>query len=699
MPLSPTDFYAYSRATGAPVADTPEERARQAPDVYAFRQSQLQAPQQSDQGGFNVLDALGKTALAAGALASGHGLYSRLRGKGLGQAAEGAAESQAAARSAQAAKTTAQVRETVQKAATSRPIPSSPPPQRIVEQTITEAKPNLGVKLVDLGSISRVTTPESLPAVKIANAPVQDPWHGAATVPSAQSFLTSAVQPSEAILDRLVADSEHQTAANITRQHLGETMVDQHNAETVQNSYQSVSAVNSSEDQMTGRVKHLLQQNPHMDMSQVELMENMAEYSHLQGMEQPAPIETVAVQLTGHTAKTQDQSATEKAQQFLSQKRAELAAQGMTPGRIEHALMQGPEGTRIKQGAELYAATGTPSTLELLSNTPSLPLTVQPKTLVAAGTEALETDVPTGALYKVFEPRDPNIGGLIHADIYHTNGISNAADKLASTPTHIDNPAYTSLVEQTNMAQHAMKQGDSMAAVIFNRNRAAFRNGQAPPALIPNPEHIDLQNEIAYHTQAREEVRNRQAAKELDVQRFPNKMAVQQMQEGTRAFAELDPSTGEIKPGTLELRPGRQSVPVNTVAKTATGTAIRGRIGAVETQSELNPESLRYSRDVVGGTYVPADTFKGQTYNAIPTVWDPSIHSIKQRTPEGLVYSEESMVRPTATQGKSFSTRPASPPNVARQSVELSEQVRRAYAEGGKAKAQALLESVKQGLM
>ena len=117
MPLSPTDFYAYSRATGAPVAETPEERARQAPDVYAFRQMQLQAPQQSDQGGFNVLDALGKTALAAGAIAGGLGLYGRFRGKGLGQAVESTVESRAAARAAQVAQKTPEVRQTLQKAA------------------------------------------------------------------------------------------------------------------------------------------------------------------------------------------------------------------------------------------------------------------------------------------------------------------------------------------------------------------------------------------------------------------------------------------------------------------------------------------------------------------------------------------------------------------------------------------------------
>ena len=276
MPLSPTDFYAYSRATGAPVADTPEERARQAPDVYAFRQSQLQAPQQYDQGGFNVLDALGKTALAAGALAGGLGLYGRFRGKGLGQAVEGAAVD---ARAAQAAKVAPDVQKVVRTAAAAGPVPSSPPLQRVVAQVVTEAKPNLGVKMVDLGFVSRAATPESLPTVKISSAPAQDLWQGAATTPNSQSFLTKALQPSEEILDRLAADYEHKTAQNITGQHLGETLVDQHNTEAIQHSYQSASAMGSAEDQVTGRSIHALQQNPQVDMSQVEATSGFKAFS------------------------------------------------------------------------------------------------------------------------------------------------------------------------------------------------------------------------------------------------------------------------------------------------------------------------------------------------------------------------------------------------------------------------------------
>ena len=65
MALSPADFYAYSRATGAPIPEDPQERADMAPEVLEFRRNQLKAPQQES----NPLNALGAAALGLGALA------------------------------------------------------------------------------------------------------------------------------------------------------------------------------------------------------------------------------------------------------------------------------------------------------------------------------------------------------------------------------------------------------------------------------------------------------------------------------------------------------------------------------------------------------------------------------------------------------------------------------------------------------
>ena len=67
MALAPADFYAYSRATGVPVPENPEERAALTPEVLEFRRNQLRAPQQES----NPLAALGAAALGIGALAGG----------------------------------------------------------------------------------------------------------------------------------------------------------------------------------------------------------------------------------------------------------------------------------------------------------------------------------------------------------------------------------------------------------------------------------------------------------------------------------------------------------------------------------------------------------------------------------------------------------------------------------------------------
>lgn len=590
MALSQADFYAYSRATGAPVPQDPEEQARMAPAVLEFRRNQLRAPRQEENDGFDIGDLLGVGALAAGVGAGAYGLRRGLAGRG-------------------------------------RITVFDPPPVTKVTPE-TAARAQAAPDIANYGAVGNLQRNLNPPPSKKA-APPQD----LTSVQAKESFGVA---------------------------------------------QQQQNAVNASEDQMTGRMKHALQQNPRLDMSQVEGLENIAELNYRSDVVQDEPINIAAVQTTGRVPNDQAEASKVSAQNFLQQRRAELAAQGLSPGRIEKQLLQGPEGTRIKQGVELYAATGTPSTLELLSETPSLPLVVQPKTLVSVGEESLEADIPTGALYKPFAPRDTEDGSLVYADIYHTNAISSAADKLANTPAYLENPEYNALVEQTNMAQYAMKQGDDVAASIFNRNRELLRSNQAPARLIPNPEHIDLQRDIEYNAYAREDVRNKQAAKQLDVERFPNLMALQKMQEGTRAFAEINPATGEIKAETLELRPGRYSVPAGTIDKTAMGTTLRGRTGAVEMEDDLDLESLRYSNESAGGTYRPTDSLEGQTYTANPVIWDPRIHSPKQRTPEGYVYSDEAMSRPTATQGKSFSTRPSVSPEAALQSVMVSEQMRKA---------------------
>lgn len=67
MALSPADFAAYSRATGTPYPEDPEERAELAPEVLEFRRNQLRGPQEES----NLPGILGAVAAGLGVLGAG----------------------------------------------------------------------------------------------------------------------------------------------------------------------------------------------------------------------------------------------------------------------------------------------------------------------------------------------------------------------------------------------------------------------------------------------------------------------------------------------------------------------------------------------------------------------------------------------------------------------------------------------------
>jgi len=81
MALAPADFYAYSRATGVPVPENPEERAALAPEVLEFRRNQLKGPESEGVDPLSVGIGLGLA--AAGAGAGAYGIRSLLKGRDL----------------------------------------------------------------------------------------------------------------------------------------------------------------------------------------------------------------------------------------------------------------------------------------------------------------------------------------------------------------------------------------------------------------------------------------------------------------------------------------------------------------------------------------------------------------------------------------------------------------------------------------
>jgi len=490
-----------------------------------------------------------------------------------------------------------------------------------------------------------------------------------------------------------------------------DSLVDQHRSNLIGQVDHFANAANSAEDQATGRVKRALQRNEDENLAAVEMAEDAVDTQIARAAQSDptvasvseidAAINQVADGLPDGRPVDQAEGVVVSAGAFaqkqmmqtrMNQLRSELSQQGYRGLALEKELASR---TNIKQASELYASTGDPSVLSLASTTPSLPLSVKPKTNLQLGqskASIIDEDVPTSAFYESFKQRDIESGSLVNADIYYTNKISNLSAKLEGAPPIIDNPDYVNFIEQTNMAMAAMRKGDPTAATIFNRNKALLTEGKAPSPTIVNPEHQSLQNQLTYAEQARAGIREKQGALQLQGERFPTLQKVVSTGEGGRLFGEIDPATGEIIPESLEIRGGRFSLPGGTVSSTATGRAIRGRVGAegtvagptpgifepaaVVTESTFKPETARYRGETGRGTYEAADAGKGLEYEAQPVRWDPNIHAPEQRTPEGFVYSEEALVKPSQPLGveRNIGLKKA-PMSVAKPSVELSQEI------------------------
>ena len=178
----------------------------------------------------------------------------------------------------------------------------------------------------------------------------------------------------------------------------------------------------------------------------------------------------------------------------------------------------------------------------------------------------------------------------------------------------------------------------------------------------------------------RGEARNIIEKQKRDIAQFPSVYKVTDLQEGVRAFYQQTPE-GQIIPETLEVRSGRKAVPAGIVEKPASGSSIRGLGGAVEMESYIPVErelASTAAAEMAMGPKIGMDPQRREAMVSSPVRWDPSLHSPAQRTPEGFVYTEQAMRKPSAPIGtETFRGAVKSPPPIARQSVDVSETIRR----------------------
>ena len=322
MALSPTDFYAYSRATGTPFPEDPEERAQLAPEVLEFRRNQLKVPEQSPDYGAIA----GLTVAGLGLAAGGVGLVRMLKGRTL----QGLAKN--VNKQAQAAEPVVQnvvktgvpvVRTNLEAVQPSKVVDQSPQQNTLVARDRAQ-------ELIDeyIGNIN-LEQKEFAPQTK------SEQMQQLAELNRQRGFANRAIKSKgEQVLAEIQNEAKPFNLAYIESTGAkAPDLTSIQQAETPQIAAQQQAAIESGEDQITGRIKHRLQQNENLDTSQIEIMEEIAEQQYRIGMEQEDPTLPRVVS---------SQEFADLAKQEMINRRQALQASGLRPGteRFERALAQ-----------------------------------------------------------------------------------------------------------------------------------------------------------------------------------------------------------------------------------------------------------------------------------------------------------------------------------------------------------------------
>ena len=516
MALSPADFYAYSRATGAPIPEDPQERADMAPEVLEFRRNQLKAPQQES----NPLNALGAAALGLGALA-GLGFGARRLMRREPTIPQGPRKSATAGvRQVDLADLQGAVRRVAAEPAPSTPPPASRIPSRSVMPTDEEA---FSQYTRQLRAELPEPTAEELDFPSAASRAYGVGYRERQTEPGYRSAALAAFDkkypPSPELQAARRATAQQDLIDASLRLQAGDaSLTDIQKTQTPVNADQFINAVESGEDQTTGRV-----------LKQVNIADPWGESTI-----SPSAIND---QQALPTLSALEASPQEQAQQFLQSRFEELGA--TIPGRYrrERAMGQDPA---IAEAIELYASTGDPGVLSRLSATPSSPLTVTPRVQTAF----LEAEVPTGKFYEV-TPRTEFVGDLEGKDIALTNQISSLGAKQQSILGRLQE--IDEIEPQLRVAMANEPEGGGYYSRMFGQLMAEKQNLPAPESF-----NVDIGDALAERSFVRAQIKSQED--------LGPKYKLSERQEGVRPFYELDPSSGEPIAETLEIRGGRPSV-------------------------------------------------------------------------------------------------------------------------------------------
>jgi hypothetical protein len=663
-----------------------------APDVLEFRRNQLKAPEgelvvaglrgfgpyknvnpaeleqrrqellnQDKREESNPLGALGAAAAAVGALA-GLGFGARALMRRGQQIPKGPAKS---ATAGVRQVNLADMEQAVRRVA-AEPAPSTPPPapSKVVARSVMPTEEEAFAKYArELGEAIPEPTAEELNFPPAQYRTYGVGYRERAAEPGYRSNALAAFEkrypPSpEVQAARRAAAQEDLLSAAARLQTNTETLTDIQKVQAVSNADQFINAVESGEDQTTGRLIQKLNIADPWGQSTIP----------------PSAVNDQQPTLLLPAAAV---SPREKAQEFLQSRFEELGA--TIPGRYrrERAMGQDPA---IAEAMELYASTGDPAVLSRLSAAPSSPLSVVPR----VQTELREKEeIPTGMFFKP-TGQGEFIDDLFEKDIALTNKISSLGAEKQNILNRLEE--IDQLEPQLRFAAaDEPGQGGYYTRML---NKMMFERQSLNPDVI----NADLGDAIAQRDFVRSQMES--------LESLGSKYKMISRQEGVRPFFEVDPVTNEPIAETLELRSGRPTI--DTERKGGGGrniaefTAGAGNVTAEAVREILQGGQKTRVRDFdieTGGLPEVFESDRSQTGRSIGIYGiEPRNEPIADPTlrPTVLQREETKMaIRRKPQEGEALKTyieevrrAKAATPETKRRSLEVSEALRRATIEG-----------------
>jgi hypothetical protein len=695
--ISPADFYAYSRATGTPVPDSDEERAQMAGDVINFRRNQLRAPAKQEDEGFNLTNALGIGAAALGLGAGAMGLRSVLAKKAA--TAAGPVENPVVKY---------QNLEDLRRATgyTTAPVRSEAPAQTPAPSKVATQEP--------LGELWEATVPKegfarSYLESKGSLLPAAKPDAGDRFIEEYERLAKNQTRADQRIQAGLRQAQPKLRERDMEIQRKGERVLAELRQEAADEAISSVgfqenllnqarnqaaNALESGEDQQTGRIKAQLQRNEDLDLGQVENLENIAQNSGPVTLEQDDAINRAASQLPDGLPVDQAEGLTSKPEYFIREKTFERPGAG------------------LQQQAKRTLAYQTPTQVSVIGQYPPSPETSPyptakfPGELGSSAGDAIVVTAATpiaglrnirrdGVEFTAQEARVGETGRPARYTVLTQGTPTEGGEFTLPSPAPLTEDQIAAKLEEIQVSKNAQIENTMARGLSQARAR---RNVQLTESQLQALE-------ASLPSYSSEDIMSRPGVKGYgdltEAERFSEEQSsrsgrLSALEQGGFLEEQIDPGQLRVEP--VQVRPG---VMIRPASKTSyrgitgrPGFGIYGEqapgvagspgfgAGAVEARKEIKVEGEE----------------RGIT---TPRAFVPEFDAPEARTPEGFVYTEEALTRPTQAQGGylSYGTRrygrqTPTRPEFQKESVDISSKLRQLQTSENPDEAQNFLDQI-----